>query len=1018
MSEGNRLMNNIKWGPNGREVYERTYRRIKQNGEPENWLETVTRVVDGNLELVEEKHREPNEREKLIDLFYNFKALPAGRHLWMSGVPGRQFLFNPVVGTSQVTTREGLRKISELEGQTIDVLSMSDQCDVSTRTWRSVGTWRPASFIYSGKQDTYRVLFESGREVVSTAEHVWYAVDSRKKLTTLELEGHRIPVMTTPRPLEDGDYWSGVMHGIIFGDGSLSSGDDRKSYIRIHADEKMELLSIFERFGHRVSVHSDGVGYVGRLPGNWKQLPSNEKSASYWRGFFVGWFAADGNVDKRGRAQLHNKDVHTFESATDGLEKAGLSFGGPILVSDINPFNGEPRTLYRMTIQRLSLTENDFLQEEKRNRFLSVAISKRLITDVVVSVEATGETEDVYCCLEDTTKSWTVNGVLTGNCHHAGWDEENVTTHFAFNFDQLMQGGGVGANYSNRYVNLYGPIKHAVDVHIVCDPDHPDYYELKSMNLLSEEYSYEWDGATRVPDSREGWSESLATLLGAFWNGVDVLVLDVSLVRHKGAKIKTFGGTAAGPMPLAKLLVQTASLLSDRVGQNMSSLDAMLIDHWIGECVVSGNVRRSARMSIKNWADHDIFDFINCKQNSNEHWSTNISIEIDDDFFKALKADDAHAKAVYRAAMVGMLTNGEPGFYNRSLAQVGEVGEVSSTNPCGEIALEEFENCNLGHVNLDAFYDDFEGAVEAHRLMTRYLIRATFGDVPNPKQQEVLERNRRIGVGHFGFQGWLVKKGIRYSDSHRSPMVRKTLRDFYNAVRKEARRYAFHLRVPEPIKVTTVAPTGTISKLAGRTEGIHPVLFKYYINRVRYSTVDPGQVLMLEQFEKEGYDIEDDLYSMNTKVVSFIAKNNLLDEVAALGLDADYLIESASDISLADMLAVQAMYQEYYADNAVSFTVNVAPHPHQLAHMEKQIADGVSVWDITMIPPPDDAVDAALGTLIHYLPALKGTTLMVDGSRPQSPYEALTKEQYEMYQLVSVGDGIDENCSTGACPIK
>lgn len=690
-------MREPNWGPNGRQVYERTYRRTMENGQPEQWLDTVTRVVDGNLALVDDKHHEKDEREKLIDLFYNFKALPAGRHLWMSGVPGRQFLFN---------------------------------------------------------------------------------------------------------------------------------------------------------------------------------------------------------------------------------------------------------------------------------------------------------------------------------CHHAGWDENDVTAHFSFNFDQLMQGGGVGANYSNEFVKRYEPVKHSVDVHIVCDPDHPDYYDLLSMGVLSSDYSYEWGGATRVPDSREGWSEALATLLGAFWNGVEVLVLDVSLVRHKGAKIKTFGGTAAGPMPLAKLLTQTAKLLSNRVGQKISSLDAMLIDHWIGECVVSGNVRRSARMSIKNWADPDIFDFINCKQNSGEHWSTNISIEIDDEFFKALKREDVHARAVYKAAMTGMLTNGEPGFYNRSLAEVGEVNPVPSTNPCGEICLEEWENCNLGHVNLDFFYDDFEGAVEAHRLMTRYLIRATFGDVPNERQLEVLKRNRRIGVGHFGFHGWLVKQGIRFSDSHRSAYVRKTLRDFYNAVRKEARRYSFHLRVPEPIKVTTIAPTGTIAKLAGRTEGIHPILFKYYINRVRFSTVDPGQILQLEEFEKEGYDIEDDMYTPNTKVVSFIAKNGLLDEVAALGFDADYLIEAAADIPLADMLAVQAMYQEYYADNAVSFTVNVKPHESQVQHIQDQVNAGVPVWEIDMIAPPKDVIEASLGTLIHYLPSLKGTTLMVDGSRPQSPYESLTKAQYETHQLVMVGDGIDENCMTGACPIK
>lgn len=683
------------WGPTGKAVYERTYRRFKSDGEPESWLDTVTRVVDGNLALVSDKFIEKGERQKLIDLFYNFQALPAGRHIWMSGVPGRQFLFN---------------------------------------------------------------------------------------------------------------------------------------------------------------------------------------------------------------------------------------------------------------------------------------------------------------------------------CHHSGWADE-ITTHYCFTFDQLMQGGGVGANYSNKLIKKFKPVKHPVEVHIVCDPEHPDIDELRfhrevlrdennwpvqdgegnyvmcePFSLLSDSYSHEWDGATRVEDSREGWSDALAALLDAFWNGLDVLVLDLSLIRCRGSKIKTFGGTAAGPAPLANMLRQVAQLLSCRVGEKISSLDAMRIDHYIAECVVSGNVRRSARMSIKSWADGDILDFIHCKENPLENWSTNISVEIDEGFFRALKRKDAHAKRVYKEVVAGMLNNGEPGFYNRSRAQVGEIGEVASTNPCGEIPLEEFENCNLGHVNLDSFWNDFSGAVEAHRLMTRYLVRATFGDVPNPLQRAVLDRNRRIGVGHLGFQGWLNKQGIRYSDSYQDPHIRKTLRDFYQAVRKEAHRYAFLLRIPEPIKVTTVAPTGTIAKMPGKSEGIHPIYAKYFIRRVRYSTVDPGQIEALRQFELDGYHIEDDIYTPNTKVVEFVTMDTLVEEVATLGLDADYLVEAADEIELADMLGVQAMYQECYADNAVSFTVN--------------------------IPPDTYTVKEGMDTLIHYLPRLKGTTIMIDGSRPQSPYERITKAQYLAHTNQEVGDGINEECATGACPVK
>ena len=82
------------WGPTGKIVYQRTYSRPKPDGEPETWEETVQRVVDGNIKLVDAKYIEPDERSALVRLMESFKVLPGGRHLWASGVPGRQFLFN------------------------------------------------------------------------------------------------------------------------------------------------------------------------------------------------------------------------------------------------------------------------------------------------------------------------------------------------------------------------------------------------------------------------------------------------------------------------------------------------------------------------------------------------------------------------------------------------------------------------------------------------------------------------------------------------------------------------------------------------------------------------------------------------------------------------------------------------------------------------------------------------------------------------------------------------------------
>lgn len=607
------------------------------------------------------------------------------------------------------------------------------------------------------------------------------------------------------------------------------------------------------------------------------------------------------------------------------------------------------------------------------------------------------------------------------NCHRAAFDD-TLQTHYAFAFDELMKGGGVGANYSNRYLTEQPYIRNTVQIHITCDPAHPDYNEMLDAGVISTEFSHLWDGAERVEDSREGWVAALSEMLNASVDHSIVvpnktLVFDVSNVREKGAPIRGFGGTASGPIALAIMLHKVADVLNSNFGKNLKSLDHMLIDHRIAECVVAGNVRRSARMSIKSWLDDDIFDFIDCKKDSGEHWSTNISVEIDDGFFIALKSKKhelhEHANEVYQKVIEGMFENGEPGFYNISLASVGELGDVGSTNPCGEIALEQWENCNLGHINVSAFYNDFEASKEAFRLMTRFLMRATFGDVPNPLQREVVDRNRRIGVGFFGYQGWLVKQGLRYSDSHRDRNVRKTLRDWKAVVDKEKVRYAHQLRIPIPIKGTTLAPTGTIAKLPGASESIQTIYSPYFKRRVRYGADSPKLVDLAAQ----GYEIEDDIYTANTKVVTFYVKDPLVAEVETLGFDPE-IVEGAQDVSLTDFLSIQAMVQEHYADNAISFTVNIEPDDRQREFLAKQIENNVPAWALKVGPPSFETVERAKSTIIHYLPNLKGTTIMIDGSRPQSPYERISRAEYELYDYISTMGSGELACGPNGCPEK
>jgi ribonucleoside-triphosphate reductase len=586
------------------------------------------------------------------------------------------------------------------------------------------------------------------------------------------------------------------------------------------------------------------------------------------------------------------------------------------------------------------------------------------------------------------------------NCHVSGWNPAHITDHFEFTFLRLMEGGGVGANYSNRFLKEYSQMVEKHEVHIVCDPEHPDYQEMMDAGVLSNEYDHDWAGAHEVEDSREGWAEALTDLLSTYYRPARNTnrVFDVSRVRAEGARLKTFGGRASGPLPLAVMLREVSEVLNNQRFGRLSGIGAMEIDHAIAKCVVSGGNRRSARMAIMHWDDPQIDEFLACKSDTDKHWTTNISVEVDDDFWKAIEAGESHASNVLQMIAQGMLANGEPGFWDSSYANQGEPNEVIATNPCGEIALEAWENCNLGHINLAAFVNerglvDLLGLDRAHQLMTRFLMRATYGDVNDSKQAATLARNRRIGVGHLGVASFLAMRGIKYSEAPHNEEFTGLLEGLAEVVEITAQNFAHQLRIPVPVKTRTVAPTGTIAKMPGVSEGIHPIFSKYFIRRIRFSNVDPDQFNQATEYAMRGYHIEPCQYAPSTTVVSIPTKDSLLAEVEKIyGSMAEEIVESAASLTLDQMLDFQAMYQEIWADNAVSYTANVDPADYEVSEL--------------------------METMIRFGRRLKGATIFPEMSRPQSPYERITKEQFEEFEATQINDGVDEECASGACPVK
>ena len=593
------------------------------------------------------------------------------------------------------------------------------------------------------------------------------------------------------------------------------------------------------------------------------------------------------------------------------------------------------------------------------------------------------------------------------NCHNSHYDVADPSAHYTFLFDQLMQGGGVGVNYSNRYMEELPPVKRLIDLHIICDADHPNIGEFDG--LLSKHVGLRPDHRVSVEDSREGWVDSVGTILrlafgeSAGFAGVDpgasevVLTIDVSPVRPRGMPLKTSGGIACGPGPLVETLIALTKRINGCYGRRLTSLDTMAVDHDLAACVIAGGKRRSSRMSVKCWKDHDIFEFLNCKAQDGLHWTTNISVEIDDEYMAAY-ADPthewhAHARRVARAVVLGKRENGEPGLWNISLARKDDP-DVVSPNPCGEIGLVPFENCNLGHVNMEYFAPNPSGyrpvmtMREAFRLMARWLVRATFGDIPQPRQRKVVDKNRRIGVGFFGYHAWLALHGTRYSEGYKTSWVVNTLAEMKQTVIDSATSYARLLGIPVPVKFTTLAPTGTIVTLPGTTGSGQSMMAPWFKRLVRYSDMDKS----LDKLRTDGIEVFPDDDAKNTSIAVFWCEDPLVAKVRAIGFDPADVLESQYEISMEDSLATQAMFQEIYVDNAVSFTINLRPEDM----------------------PNEEAME---GLLMKYLPRLKGTTVFPEKSRKNTPIQPITKAQFDAHLGPKQITAIEVEC-VGGCPVK
>lgn len=464
---------------------------------------------------------------------------------------------------------------------------------------------------------------------------------------------------------------------------------------------------------------------------------------------------------------------------------------------------------------------------------------------------------------------------------------------------------------------------------------------LMDLSMLGVGVGFDTDGAGQffvqkpargsdthvVSDDREGWIAACRRVLDAHaGKGSLPRTWDYSLVRPEGEPIRGFGGTAAGPAPLVRLLEHhLPKVLGANWNAPITSTTIVDVANVIGKCVVSGNVRRSAEIAFGHVDDLDFLDLKNpdvapegvLTGEDSYRWSSNNSL------YATVGMD--YSGPASRTAI-----NGEPGYfwidnarrYGRMVDPPSDVDwRVKGGNPCLEQSLESYEMCCLVET-FPAHHDCYAGYERTLKMAYLYAKTVTLVPTHLQKVNAVMMRNRRIGTSQSGvvenFQRIGRRAHLQWCDQG------------YRYLRNLDDYYSEWLAVPKSVKITSIKPSGTVSKLCGATSGMHRAPARFYIQRIRFSNADALLPLLVQA----GYHAEPDVNGSAAHVVDFpVEQKNF--EVAETDVPAA--------VQLGDAVALQ----RYWADNQVSCTVKFAavqegPHIKDLLEQYEDQLKGVS----------------------------------------------------------------------------